>query len=86
MTPEEYGNFSRLDIDPESITWQRVLDTNDRFLRKITIGQAATEKYKERKTQFDIAVASEVDKTTSVLFYNLHIGFNIQLITILADQ
>jgi len=60
LTPEEYGNFSRLDIDPESITWQRVLDTNDRFLRKITIGQAATEKYKERKTQFDIAVASEI--------------------------
>merc|ERR1719495_2163474 len=60
LTPEEYGRFARLDIDPESITWQRVLDTNDRFLRKITIGQAATEKFKERKTQFDIAVASEI--------------------------
>ena len=28
-----------------------VLDTNDRFLRKITIGMAATEKGHERETQ-----------------------------------
>lgn len=31
--------FVRLDLDPGSITWRRVLDTNDRFLRQITIGQ-----------------------------------------------
>ena len=36
--------FARLDIDPESIMWRRVLDTNDRFLRTITVGQAPTEK------------------------------------------
>uniref|UniRef100_G1L9P7 Monofunctional C1-tetrahydrofolate synthase, mitochondrial n=1 Tax=Ailuropoda melanoleuca TaxID=9646 RepID=G1L9P7_AILME len=50
LTEEEIGKFARLNIDPSTITWQRVLDTNDRFLRKITIGQA----------QFDIAVASEI--------------------------
>lgn len=50
----------RLDIDESTITWQRVMDTNDRFLRKITIGQSPTEKGKTRETQFDIAVASEI--------------------------
>ncbi|XP_007473077.1 C-1-tetrahydrofolate synthase, cytoplasmic [Monodelphis domestica] len=60
LTDEEINRFVRLDIDPESITWQRVLDTNDRFLRKITIGQSPTEKGHERTTQFDISVASEI--------------------------
>uniref|UniRef100_A0A671WM02 formate--tetrahydrofolate ligase n=1 Tax=Sparus aurata TaxID=8175 RepID=A0A671WM02_SPAAU len=44
LTPEEISTFVRLDLDPSKITWQRVLDTNDRFLRKITVGQASTEK------------------------------------------
>ncbi|XP_029109030.1 monofunctional C1-tetrahydrofolate synthase, mitochondrial isoform X2 [Scleropages formosus] len=60
LTPEEIRSFVRLDIDPSGITWQRVVDTNDRFLRKITIGQASTEKGQARQAQFDIAVASEV--------------------------
>nr|XP_035928877.1 monofunctional C1-tetrahydrofolate synthase, mitochondrial isoform X3 [Halichoerus grypus] len=50
LTEEEMGKFARLDIDPSTITWQRVLDTNDRFLRKITIGQAPTEKGYSRQT------------------------------------
>jgi hypothetical protein len=37
-----------------------VLDTNDRFLRKIRIGLSPTEKGHERDCQFDITVASEV--------------------------
>lgn len=60
LSLEDRARFSRLNIDPDTITWQRVLDTNDRFLRKITIGQSPTEKGRERTTQFDIAVASEV--------------------------
>ncbi|XP_060096806.1 monofunctional C1-tetrahydrofolate synthase, mitochondrial [Heteronotia binoei] len=60
LTAEEIHKFVRLDIDPSTITWQRVLDTNDRFLRKITIGQASTEKGFSRQAQFDIAVASEI--------------------------
>ncbi|XP_074846492.1 monofunctional C1-tetrahydrofolate synthase, mitochondrial isoform X2 [Carettochelys insculpta] len=60
LTTEEISKFVRLDIDPSTITWQRVLDTNDRFLRKITIGQADTEKGFFRQAQFDIAVASEI--------------------------
>jgi methylenetetrahydrofolate dehydrogenase (NADP+) / methenyltetrahydrofolate cyclohydrolase / formyltetrahydrofolate synthetase len=60
LTPEEITRFARLDVDPSTITWNRVLDTNDRFLRQITVGQADTEKGHARQTGFDIAVASEV--------------------------
>ncbi|KAM8726116.1 monofunctional C1-tetrahydrofolate synthase, mitochondrial [Acanthopagrus schlegelii] len=60
LTPKEISTFVRLDLDPSKITWQRVLDTNDRFLRKITVGQASTEKGQIRETGFDIAVASEI--------------------------
>ncbi|XP_077752871.1 monofunctional C1-tetrahydrofolate synthase, mitochondrial isoform X2 [Canis aureus] len=60
LTEEEVSKFARLNIDPSTITWQRVLDTNDRFLRKMTIGQAPTEKGYSRQAQFDIAVASEI--------------------------
>ncbi|KAJ3312622.1 hypothetical protein HDU93_004967, partial [Gonapodya sp. JEL0774] len=60
LTPEEKTAFVRLDIDPATITWQRVLDTNDRFLRRITVGQGPQEGGRTRQTGFDIAVASEV--------------------------
>ncbi|PPR08070.1 hypothetical protein CVT24_010531 [Panaeolus cyanescens] len=59
LTPEEITKFARLDVDLETITWNRVLDTNDRYLRKITIGQNPTEQGHERVAGFDIAVASE---------------------------
>lgn len=59
LTPEEIRRFARLDIDPDTITWRRVLDVNDRHLRGITIGQAPTEKGLSRQTAFDISVASE---------------------------
>uniref|UniRef100_A0A4W6CMZ0 formate--tetrahydrofolate ligase n=1 Tax=Lates calcarifer TaxID=8187 RepID=A0A4W6CMZ0_LATCA len=67
LTPQEVSTFVRLDLDPSKITWQRVVDTNDRFLRKITVGQASTEKGQYQRgmqhhpfTGFDIAVASEI--------------------------
>jgi formyltetrahydrofolate synthetase len=60
LTPEERSRFARLDIDPASLTWQRVVDTNDRFLRRITIGQGPEEKGMTRETGFDITVASEI--------------------------
>lgn len=59
LTDEEIHRFARLDIDRDSITWQRVLDVNDRFLRAITIGEGPNEKGMVRKTGFDITVASE---------------------------
>jgi len=60
LTPEERSRFARLDIDPDSITWRRVVDTNDRMLRGITIGQGPEEKGFTRGTGFDIAVGSEI--------------------------
>jgi methylenetetrahydrofolate dehydrogenase (NADP+)/methenyltetrahydrofolate cyclohydrolase/formyltetrahydrofolate synthetase len=60
LTDEEKGRFARLDIDPDSITWRRVIDTSDRFLREITVGQSPTEKGYTRATGFDITVASEI--------------------------
>jgi len=60
LTPAERSRFARLDIDPETITWRRVVDTNDRFLRQITVGQGPEEKGATRVTGFDIAVASEI--------------------------
>lgn len=60
LTPEEQGRFARLDIDPQNIPFTRVVDLNDRYLRKITIGQSPSEKGKIRETGFKISVGSEV--------------------------
>lgn len=60
LSPEEITRFARLDIDPDTLTWRRVMDVNDRFLRKITVGQGPEEKGMVRETGFDIAVASEI--------------------------
>jgi methylenetetrahydrofolate dehydrogenase (NADP+)/methenyltetrahydrofolate cyclohydrolase/formyltetrahydrofolate synthetase len=60
LTPEERSRFARLDIDPASITWRRVVDTNDRFLREIEIGLGPEEKGMTRRTGYDITVASEI--------------------------
>lgn len=59
LTEDEIHRFARLDIDPDTITWRRVLDVNDRHLRGITVGIAPTEKGQTRDTGFDISVASE---------------------------
>ncbi len=60
LTPEEIHKLCRLDIDPDTITWRRVIDTSDRFLRGITVGKGSEETGHERETGFDITVASEI--------------------------
>ncbi|XP_031785536.1 C-1-tetrahydrofolate synthase, cytoplasmic isoform X1 [Nasonia vitripennis] len=60
LTEEEQSRFARLDIDPENVPFTRVVDLNDRYLRKITIGQSPTEKGKIRETGFKISVGSEI--------------------------
>lgn len=50
LTPEEVSEFARLDIDPETVTWRRVMDVNDRFLRGVTVGQGSEERGQERAT------------------------------------
>lgn len=60
LSDEDKRRLFRLDIDPASITWQRVMDINDRMLRRIEIGLGDDEKGNERITGFDITVASEI--------------------------
>jgi formyltetrahydrofolate synthetase len=60
LTPEEKRRMFRLDIDPASITWNRVIDVNDRFLRRIKIGLGPEELGLARETGYDISVASEI--------------------------
>ncbi len=59
LTADERRRLFRLDIDPNAITWNRVLDINDRMLRSIEIGRGPEENM-PRSTGFDIAVASEI--------------------------
>jgi formate--tetrahydrofolate ligase len=49
-----------LNIDPFSITWNRVLDISDRVLRNIVVGLGGAANGNPRETGFDITVASEV--------------------------
>ncbi|MBU0635209.1 MAG: formate--tetrahydrofolate ligase [Candidatus Omnitrophica bacterium] len=49
-----------LNIDPHTISWKRVIDVSDRFLRNITIGLGGKEDGIPRESGFDITVASEV--------------------------
>jgi len=60
LTPEERKRFARLDIDPARVSWRRVVDTNDRFLREIQVGLGKDETGFEHRSGFDITVASEI--------------------------
>ncbi len=60
LAPEERRRMFRLDIDPASITWNRVIDISDRFLRRIKIGLGPEELGLARETGYDISVASEI--------------------------
>ncbi len=53
-----WGN--KLEIDPENIVWKRVVDLNDRSLRKIKINLEKLKANFPRDDSFDITVASEV--------------------------
>ena len=60
LTTEERRKFARLNVDRNTITWRRATDTNDRLLRKITVGQGPAEKGFNFETSFYITVASEI--------------------------
>ncbi len=60
LTTEERARFARLDIDDATITWRRVVDVNDRFLREIQVGLGKDEIGFEHKSGYDITVASEI--------------------------
>ena len=52
--------LGRIGIDPNRITWRRVLDVNDRALRNTIVGLGGAADGIARETGFDIAVASEL--------------------------
>lgn len=52
--------LERLDIDPYNITWNRVVDVNDRALRNIIIGLGSKWDGRPREAGYDITVASEI--------------------------
>ncbi|MCM8800491.1 MAG: formate--tetrahydrofolate ligase [Candidatus Omnitrophica bacterium] len=49
-----------LRINPETISWRRVIDVSDRFLRNVRIGLGGEDDGIPRDSGFDITVASEV--------------------------
>ncbi len=49
-----------LNLDPRTVTWKRVMDMNDRALRRIIVGLGGTVFGVPRESGFDITAASEV--------------------------
>ena len=52
--------LERLAIDPNRISWRRVVDVNDRALRNIVLGLGGAADGRPRESGYDIAVASEL--------------------------
>jgi len=53
-----HGN--ELNLDPRTIVWRRVMDMNDRSLRKIVLGLGGRTQGTPREGGFDITAASEI--------------------------
>ena len=51
---------NNIGLDPRTVSWKRVMDMNDRSLRKIIVGLGGTMSGVPRETGFDITAASEV--------------------------
>ncbi|MDX1471172.1 MAG: formate--tetrahydrofolate ligase [Flavobacteriaceae bacterium] len=49
-----------LHLDPRTIRWKRVMDVNDRSLRRVIVGLGGTTSGVPRETGFDITAASEI--------------------------
>jgi methylenetetrahydrofolate dehydrogenase (NADP+)/methenyltetrahydrofolate cyclohydrolase/formyltetrahydrofolate synthetase len=52
--------LERINIDPYNITWNRVIDVNDRALRNIILGLGSNMDGRPRAGGYDITVASEI--------------------------
>ena len=51
---------TNLNLDPRTISWKRVIDMNDRALRRVIVGLGGTTSGVPRETGFDITAASEI--------------------------
>jgi formyltetrahydrofolate synthetase len=62
MSDEQLAKIGleRLGIDPYAITWNRVIDVNDRALRNIIVGLGGKLDGRPREAGYDITVASEL--------------------------
>ncbi len=52
--------LKRLAIDPNRVSWRRVVDVNDRSLRNVVIGLGGAADGRPRESGYDITVASEL--------------------------
>jgi len=60
LSDEDKERMFRLNIDPYSIQWRRVVDVSDAALRNIVIGLGAKNDGPTRQAGYDITVASEI--------------------------
>ena len=60
LSTEDKERMFRLNIDPDSIQWRRVVDVSDASLRNIIIGLGGKNDGMPRQTGYDITVASEI--------------------------
>lgn len=54
------SNTNSLRLDPRTISWKRVVDLNDRALRRVIVGLGGTTSGVPRESGFDITAASEI--------------------------
>lgn len=60
LSTENKERMFRLNIDPDSIQWRRVVDVSDAALRNIIIGLGGKSDGTPRQSGYDITVASEI--------------------------
>jgi formate--tetrahydrofolate ligase len=86
---------NKLDIDTVSVTWPRVVDLNDRALRRVVVALGGPSAGYPRETRFDIAVASEVMAILALArdlkdlrqrLGNITVGYNRQRKPVTADE
>ncbi|HIZ37306.1 MAG TPA: formate--tetrahydrofolate ligase [Candidatus Ruania gallistercoris] len=66
MIDNELYRGNPLGIDPDAVSWRRVLDVNDRALRDIVTGLGPRTNGPVRQTGFDITAASELMATLAM--------------------
>jgi methylenetetrahydrofolate dehydrogenase (NADP+)/methenyltetrahydrofolate cyclohydrolase/formyltetrahydrofolate synthetase len=60
LSDEDKEHMFRLNIDPYSIQWRRVVDVSDAALRNIVLGLGTVNDGTPRESGYDITVASEI--------------------------